>query len=204
VVVTANCNNCHFNLQGHGARRNDAEYCVFCHNPSLTDASTRATSTNPADLAQPPQALNFALMVHKIHTGVNLAAMGATYVEVSHNGRHVDFGAAFASVPASIPNTGVRYPAMSLTGEVHDTTNCAMCHANTSEANFPIGKNQVTDPQGLLNPAPATTSACTACHLNTSAFAHAVSETDPKFGESCNVCHATGAPFDVDVVHAGQ
>jgi hypothetical protein len=93
---------------------------------------------------------------------------------------------------------------MSPTGGVHDTTNCSMCHTGGSEGVLPIGKNPVTDPEGLLNPAPTTTSACTACHLNTSAFAHAVSETDPKFGESCAVCHATGMQFDVDVVHAGK
>jgi hypothetical protein len=79
-----------------------------------------------------------------------------------------------------------------------------MCHVNGSEANFPIAKNNVLDPQGLLSPAPATTSACTACHLKTSAFAHAVSQTDPKFGESCNVCHGPGTQFDVDAVHAGK
>ena len=46
-----------------------------------------------------------------------------------------------------------------------------------------------------MNPAPATTSACTACHLTPSALAHAVSQTDPKFGESCDVCHGAGAAF---------
>ena len=93
---------------------------------------------------------------------------------------------------------------MGPTGSVQDTTECSMCHTGGSEGVFPEGKNPVTDPQGLLNPAPATTSACTACHLNTSAFAHAVSQTDPKFGETCDVCHATGQAFDVDVVHAGK
>lgn len=33
VVATANCNQCHTNITGHGARRNDTEYCVMCHNP---------------------------------------------------------------------------------------------------------------------------------------------------------------------------
>jgi hypothetical protein len=69
---------------------------------------------------------------------------------------------------------------------------------------LPIGKNPVVDPQGLLNPAPATTSACTACHLNKSAFAHAAVNTDPQFGESCDVCHGTGAAFSATQVHAGQ
>ena len=93
---------------------------------------------------------------------------------------------------------------MGPTGATRDTAQCYMCHANNSEAVFPIGLNPVTDPQGLLNPAPATTSACTACHLNTSAMAHAVSQTDPRFGESCDVCHAAGTAFDVLQEHAGK
>ncbi len=160
---------------------------------------------NPADKALPPQGINFALMVHKIHTGLNLKAnYNQDYVVVGFGGSHNSFGVAFASVPASIPNTGVRFPAMGPTGAVQDTAECYVCHANGSEAVLPIGKNSVMDPQGLLNPAPATTSACTACHLNQSAFAHASANTDPKFGESCDVCHAAGAAFDATKVHAGK
>jgi OmcA/MtrC family decaheme c-type cytochrome len=192
VVALNNCNSrCHSNLELHGGLRNNTTYCVVCHNPSMTDYPVRPNATVASDKTQPNQAINFALMVHKIHTGVNLASFNQTYIVVGNGGSHNDF-------------SGVRYPAMSPTGQPHDTTNCSMCHVSGSEGVFPEGKNQVTDPQGLLNPAPATTSACTACHLNTSAFAHAVSQTDPKFGESCSVCHATGAAFDVDQVHAGQ
>jgi OmcA/MtrC family decaheme c-type cytochrome len=141
-----------------------------------------------ADKSQPNQAINFALMIHKIHTGVNLAA---DYTIVGYGGSHNNFN-------------DVLFPAMNPQGNPTDVTNCTLCHVNGSEANFPIGKNQVTDPQGLLSPAPATTSACTACHQKTSAFAHAVSQTDPKFGESCDICHGSGAQFDVDQVHAGK
>lgn len=205
VVSTANCNNCHVYLQGHGARRNDVQYCVFCHNPSDTDAATRASATNPADQAASPQAINMPLMVHKIHTGLNLAAnFNQDYIVVGFGGSRHDFGAAFAPVPSSIPNTGVRFPAMGPTGAVQDTAECYVCHVNGSEAVLPIGKNAVVDPQGLLNPAPATTSACTACHLNQSAYAHASVNTDPKFGESCDICHGTGAAYSATQVHAGQ
>ena len=93
---------------------------------------------------------------------------------------------------------------MGPTGAVQDTTQCYVCHANGSEAVLPIGKNKVTDPQGLLNPAPATTSACTACHLSQSSFAHAPVNTVPKFGESSDMCHGTGAAYDATQVHAGQ
>jgi OmcA/MtrC family decaheme c-type cytochrome len=179
-------------LELHGSLRNDVTYCVICHNPSNTDFTTRPTSVVAADQSLPNQAINFALMVHKIHTGINLQTQfNETYVIVGHGGSHNDFST-------------VLYPPFNNTGTPGDTTNCAMCHTNGSEAVFPIGKNPVLDPQGLLSPEPATTAACTACHQNTSAYAHAVSQTDPKFGESCNVCHASGAQFDVDAVHAGQ
>jgi hypothetical protein len=93
---------------------------------------------------------------------------------------------------------------MGPTGAVQDTAECYVCHTNGSEATLPIGKNAVVDPQGLLNPAPTTTSACTACHLNQSTFAHAAVNTDPKFGESCDICHGTGAAFSATQVHAGR
>src|SRR5215831_3400122 len=205
VVALSNCNNCHAFLEVHGSLRNNTEYCVLCHNPSNTDATTRAIAVNPDDKAAPPQGINFALMAHKIHTGLNLKNnFGQDYIIVGFGGSHNSFGTAFASVPASIPNTGVRYPAMGPTGAVQDTAQCYMCHVNGSEAVLPIGKNAVTDPQGLLNPAPATTSACTACHLNQSAYEHASANTDPKFGESCDVCHGTGAVYDATQVHAGK
>ena len=204
VVALSNCNACHAFLEVHGSLRNNVTYCVLCHNPSNTDTSTRPSATVAAQRSLPPQGINFAMMVHKIHTGANLEAnFNQDYIIVGFGGSQNDFGAAFASVPASIPDTGVRYPAMGPTGAVGDTAECYMCHAGGSEAVLPIGKNPVTDPQGLLNPAPATTSACTACHLNTSAFAHAVANTSTQFGESCDVCHGTGAAFSTTQVHAG-
>jgi len=126
------------------------------------------------------------------------------YIIVGHGGSHNSFGAAYASVPSSIPNTGVRFPTMSPTGGVGDTTKCYMCHVNGSEQNLPVGLNAVTDPQGMLNPSPATTSACTACHLTASAVAHAKANTSPKFGESCDVCHGAAGAYAATQVHAGQ
>jgi OmcA/MtrC family decaheme c-type cytochrome len=205
VVATANCNSCHAKLELHGSLRNNTEYCVMCHNPGNTDSSMRPSATNAADKAAPAQGINFAMMIHKVHTGTNLEVnFNQDYVIVGYGGSHNSFGATYASVPATVTNTGVRFPAMSPTGNPHDTTNCALCHVNASESNLPVGLNNVTDPQGLITSAPATTSACTACHLNVSAFAHASMNTDPKFGESCSVCHGAGAAYDPAVVHAGQ
>ena len=191
VVAMANCNKCHTYLEVHGDLRNNVTYCVICHNPENTDFTTRPSSTDPAQKAAPNQAINFALMVHKIHTGANLATFNTTYIVVGHGGSTSNFD-------------NVLYPAMGPTGATRDTAQCYMCHTNNSEAVFPIGLNPVTDPQGLLNPAPATTSACTSCHLKTSSMAHAASQIDPRFGESCDVCHAAGTAFDVLMEHAGK
>jgi OmcA/MtrC family decaheme c-type cytochrome len=192
VVDIAKCNGCHSALSLHGENRNQIEQCVLCHNPSENDSVVRVVATNAADKALPPQSINFALMIHKIHTGEKMATeFNTQYTIVGFGGSHNDF-------------TDVRFPVMTPTGGVGDTAKCYMCHVNTSEANFPIGLNNVTDPQGRISPVAATTSACTACHQNLSALAHAVAQTDPKFGESCDVCHATGAEFDVDKMHAGK
>jgi OmcA/MtrC family decaheme c-type cytochrome len=174
VVDVSKCNGCHAGLSAHGGNRNQTEYCVFCHNPSNTDRSS------------PAQAINFSLFIHKIHFGENLKAAGATYT-VSGN----DF-------------SEVRFPVMSNTGTPGDAAKCYMCHVNRSEASFPIGLNAVKNPQGLMSPMPATTAACTACHVQPSALAHALSQTDAKQGESCDVCHGADAEFAVAKVHAGK
>jgi OmcA/MtrC family decaheme c-type cytochrome len=191
VVDINKCNGCHSYLSLHGENRNQIEMCVLCHNPSENDSSVRGAATNPADKLLPPQSVNFALMVHKIHTGETMQSFNRTYIIVGFGGSHNDF-------------TDVRYPAMTPTGGVADTAKCYMCHITGTEANFPIGLNKVLDTQGPVSPVAATTSACTACHQSLSALSHAISQTDPKFGESCDVCHGAGADFDVTKMHAGQ
>jgi len=189
VVATANCQRCHVEFTTiHGGLRNQTEYCVLCHNPSNTDVARRSGSVNATDRTLPNQGINFNLLVHRIHTGENLAALGRSYVVVGFGGSHNDF-------------SDVRYPAMSPTGAAGDTRNCSMCHSSGSEQTLPLGKNQVTDPQGPINPVQAIASACTGCHADTPSAAHALANTD-SLGESCTVCHKTGAQFSVGSVHA--
>jgi OmcA/MtrC family decaheme c-type cytochrome len=202
VVAMANCQGCHTYLEVHGDLRNNVTYCVLCHNPSNTDITTRPTAPAPY-ATQPDQGINFALLIHSIHTGNKLGAAGSDYVVIGHGGAVEDFGAAWATVPSTITNTGVLYPAM-INGSVGDTPNCTMCHTGGSQDVLPVGKNNVTDPQALINPVPATTSACTACHFDTPTMAHAVLNTSAQFGESCTVCHGSGAAYDATTVHVGQ
>jgi OmcA/MtrC family decaheme c-type cytochrome len=191
IVDVAKCNNCHGFLSLHGENRNQIEQCVLCHNPSETDKGRRGSATVAADKAAPAQSVNFALMIHKIHTGEGMQETGNTYTVVGFGGSHNDF-------------SEVRYPAFTKQGHpgAEGTKNCAMCHVNGSEGKLPTGLNMVTNPQGLVPMTPPVTAACTGCHMAKSATAHAMLNTDPKLGESCDVCHGATADFNVNKVHA--
>ena len=188
IIAESNCNNCHVALSVHGGLRNNPEYCVMCHNPSNTDFTTRPNATVVADRALPAQGINFNLLVHRIHDGVNMKADKRTYVVVGFGGSHNDF-------------TGTLFPALTPTGNPLDLRNCSMCHVNGSEQVLPIGLNLVTDPQGPINPIQPVSSACSGCHTDLPAASHMLGNTT-ILGESCTVCHAAGAAFAVDQVHA--
>ena len=190
VVALSNCNGCHVSLQVHGSLRNNTEYCVLCHNPSNTDASTRATATVAADKAAPPQGINFNLLVHRIHDGINMQADNRTYIVVGFGGSHNDFSSTL-------------FPALSPSGEATDLRNCSLCHVNSTEMNdlTLTGLNPVIDPQGPINPIQPIASACTGCHTDIPTAVHALTNTT-SLGEACAVCHSSGADFAVDQVHA--
>jgi len=181
VVAETNCNQCHVHLTLHGNRRNDPQYCVLCHNPSDTDFSQR-----PA--GQAAQTINFAVMAHRIHDGVNVVKSGGKpYVVAGFGGSSHDF-------------SGILFPAMSPTGQATYLQNCSLCHTNGSEQNLPVGLNPVVDPQGWINPVQPASSACSGCHVSKPEASHFLGNTT-TLGEACNVCHAAGAQFAVDSVH---
>ena len=142
----------------------------------------------PADAAAPPQGINFSLLIHRVHTGVNLPAMGAGMTVVGYGGSHNDF-------------TDIRYPAFDPTGNPHDLRKCTMCHVGGSEQKLPVGMNQVMNPEGLISPVQPVTAACTACHADKPSSAHAMANTD-SLGESCTVCHGSQGMFNIGWAHA--
>jgi len=185
VVDIALCNACHATLSVHGENRNQIEMCVLCHNPSETDVSMR---TSAALKGTTPEAVNFSLMIHKIHTGSTLAANGQPYVIAAYGSSLVDF-------------SDVTFPAFDNNGGVGNVQACTMCHVNGSEQNLPTGLNNVTTPRGFINPTPAVTAACTACHSSKPEVSHAVANTT-QLGESCEACHSANSEFAPDKVHA--
>jgi len=197
VVAINNCNQCHSTLSEHGTLRNQTLYCVLCHNPSNTDASTRPSAVVAADKALPPQGINFNLLIHRIHNGVTLQADNRPWIVVGFGGSHNDF----TNGPGGTGLMGTQFPSMSPTGALADLANCSMCHLNGSEQNLPLGLNPVTDPQGPINPIQPIGSACTGCHADISTASHVLANTT-SLGEGCQICHGSGAAFSVSQVHA--
>lgn len=200
VIAEANCNQCHVALSVHGTLRNNPEYCVLCHNPNGTDAPVRGSAQVAADKALPAQGINFNLMVHRIHYGVNMQASGRNYTIVGFGGSHNDFTNPNDTASAT---KATLFPAMSPSGSTTDTQNCSLCHVNGSEQNDLALTNllPVTDPQGPLPSVQPFTSACTGCHVDIQTASHALSNTT-QLGEACNVCHGTGGAYAVQQVHA--
>ena len=76
VVSQALCAGCHDKLMLHGGIRQSVEYCVVCHNPTVTDAGVRKTG----DI---PESINFKTLIHKIHTGAELTT---DFTVIGHGG----------------------------------------------------------------------------------------------------------------------
>ena len=197
VVALANCNACHVDLMLHGGLRNNNEYCVLCHNPSNTDFTQRPNAVVVSERTQPFQGINFNLLIHRLHDGVNAATNPGgppkyPYIVVGYMGSSNDF-------------SGTLFPVMSPAGDATYMQDCAVCHTNGSEQNLPIGLNAVQDPQSWIqgatgNPVQPASDACSGCHVSEGESAHFLANTD-VLGESCNVCHGVGAQFAVDAVH---
>jgi OmcA/MtrC family decaheme c-type cytochrome len=173
VTTTATCNVCHARLWFlHGQNRDAIENCVICHNPSMTDAARR-----PAAQA-PPESINMATMIHRIHTGKDQPRDYTIYGfgNIPHNYNHVAMPA-----PAS-------------------AASCNLCHVNNSHREAK-GVLATVDPRGWLNPMQPTAASCLGCHASQEAASHALAHTT-TLGESCGVCHGPGKTYSVDKVHA--
>jgi OmcA/MtrC family decaheme c-type cytochrome len=144
---------------------------VVCHNPVETDVSRRPEAQGP------PESVDFALMIHRIHAG-NLQSRDYTiygFGNTPHNYNHV------------------RFP-----GEIANCENCHLPGTFTVPAKARLDK---ADPRGFLNPVKPATAACTGCHTSLDAASHALANTS-AIGESCGACHGEGKDYAVSRVHA--
>jgi OmcA/MtrC family decaheme c-type cytochrome len=184
IVKTETCNECHGQLRVHGSRI-ETKLCVTCHNPgSWVNAVT--TGTDP----QPRRAVDFKVMVHKIHAGEELPSVLA--------------GTKYKIGNSDYSNVVFPYSAVSL----GDTRACAKCHDGAKTAQGDNWKNVPSK------------AACSACHdgvyfgnapLNAwETESHIALAAAPPYNlvvgpdptdDTCIQCHGAGQPADIKVKH---
>jgi OmcA/MtrC family decaheme c-type cytochrome len=148
VVSTEKCAACHNNLNFvHGGTRGNTQECTICHNPTLTDGTSK-------------QSVNFAWQIHSIHRGESLTnpyVLGTTnYQEVRFPGDLRDCNTCHISGTYKVENVGAKAMVASPGGFTPMTAPisaaCQGCH-----------DDQATASHVLAN----TTSigeSCTVCH----------------------------------------
>jgi OmcA/MtrC family decaheme c-type cytochrome len=166
---TQQCNSCHNPLRAHGSRY-EIRLCTLCHTEAATD-----------DDHVP---IDFRVMIHKIHRGVNLPSV----VDGPPGANYTVAGETFAEKHEDGSVTGVAFP--------RAIQNCVVCHDNAPTAEFHRTK--------------PSTAACTACHDDVNPGLETTQAGEPgtnHFQErgypdgECNGCHEAeqGREYDITV-----
>ncbi|HLG96774.1 MAG TPA: OmcA/MtrC family decaheme c-type cytochrome [Bryobacteraceae bacterium] len=155
VVSMTKCNSCHQRLTFvHGGSRPNTQECVMCHNPTLTDGTSK-------------QSVSFATQIHSIHRGEALAnpyVLGTTnYQEVRFPGDLRDCATCHLSGTYQPDNVGAQAAVANPGGFVPSTgpiaAACQGCHDDKATAAHALSNTT------------ALGEACLACHGNNAAFA---------------------------------
>jgi OmcA/MtrC family decaheme c-type cytochrome len=175
VVANEKCGNCHGtfskDLSVHGNLRNRVEYCVVCHNRSVTDFARRVNAVDTG--ADPANAsIDLKRMIHKIHRGEALEAPALPRLRLRVRPKNYtahDFGE-------------VLFP-----GDLRD---CETCHvAGTQTLPLPPGVLPTletvvnTGAEQVVGSIPPVTAACTSPRLDPAA-AHAEANTTSAGAEA--------------------
>jgi OmcA/MtrC family decaheme c-type cytochrome len=154
IVDTAKCANCHMNLGFiHGGTRANVQECVICHNPTLSDGTSK-------------QSVNFAWQIHSIHRGENLAnpyVLGTTnYQEVRFPGDLRDCTSCHLAGTYLVENVGAQANVASPGGFTATTppisAACQGCHDDKATASHALANTTVLG------------ESCTSCHSASEQF----------------------------------
>jgi OmcA/MtrC family decaheme c-type cytochrome len=214
VVDIQKCDKCHGMLNLHGANRNDnINACVVCHNTEATDVTQR-NGTGIDGKAE--QSIDFATMIHSIHTGGPPANPFSTGIVV-----YAFTGAApGAGTPNPTDFRGVVLP------EGNSVGRCNICHAdsnplpNAADVGTVNGVTQITADaadQTTYKRTSRIAAVCSSCHGTELATAH-MQQNGAGFGvmqldidvaqtvagpgaETCALCHGKGQIADPALFH---
>lgn len=155
VVATEKCAKCHQNLQFvHGGTRSDTQACTICHNPTLSDGTSK-------------QSVSFATQIHSIHRGEDLTnpyVLGTTnYQEVRFPGDLRDCNTCHVGTSYRPENIGAAAMVASpggfapMTGPI--AAACQGCHDDKSTASHALANTS------------SIGESCATCHGANSEFA---------------------------------
>lgn len=161
MVATESCNSCHGELALHGGGRKEVGLCVTCHNPGSADANSGNT-------------VDFAQMIHKIHSGKTLPSVvaGGEYAIYGYRDTKHDY-------------SEVGFP--------QDIRNCRNCHDENNAAT-PDAGNWMMFP---------TAEACGSCHDDVNFVTGLNHEAGDRTNAECSTCHVGGESnqLRVDIAH---
>jgi OmcA/MtrC family decaheme c-type cytochrome len=155
VVSLAKCSACHQNLGFvHGGTRGNTQECVVCHNPTLTDGTSK-------------QSVSFATQIHSIHRGANLAnpyILGTTnFQEVLFPGDLRDCTTCHVNNSYQVDNVGAQASVASPGGFTPTTppisAACQGCHDDKATASHALSNSN------------ALGESCVTCHGINAQFA---------------------------------
>lgn len=167
AVSNTACLACHQQLAFHGGARTNVQYCVICHNPSSIDPSSGNT-------------LDFSVMIHKIHMGVDLPSTeaGTHYYIFGFENSINDFS------DIVYPQTDLSDNNSAVSGS--GTRFCTNCHV----------PNDPQAPQSADYQTVITAATCASCHDNidfaTGQGHDGIVATDAQ----CATCHGPTATLD--------
>ncbi len=134
VVALSKCSSCHQNLGFiHGGSRGNTQECVICHNPTLSDGTSK-------------QSVSFATQIHSIHRGENLTnpyILGTTnYQEVLFPGDLRDCATCHVNNSYQVDNVGAVASVASPGGFTPTTppisAACQGCHDDKATASHAL------------------------------------------------------------------
>ncbi|HEX6811274.1 MAG TPA: hypothetical protein VF384_06605 [Planctomycetota bacterium] len=221
VVTLANCNQCHTELRAHGDNRNAITNCLLCHTSGAEDRNTPGVANGT-----PGVAIDFKVMIHKIHSGSHLpSVLGVTtnpngtrkydatpqpYQLIGYQDAVTDFShVAFPAWPSfytSMPRDA-GYVTLSSTAQSLENTmrrapvECGKCHGD------PDGSGPLPAPrQGDIVYSQPSIAACSSCHDDWVPDHPYTSnmQTMPiqRDNGACTECHrVSGTPLDVMNAH---
>ncbi len=221
IVDNAKCQSCHVQLGSqptfHAGQRNDGPTCSFCHTTNQSSSGWAANAKDAFHSLHAGRVRTTPFMWHAVSATDSFADVEFPSRLNNCLACHVD-GTYDFSAPASAAAMDSMLWTTSASGNLMATTVSTSPYVAAQDYGLGFAYNAATNTEraaaGTTLVTSPITAACIACHDSNAAFSHmdlnggsfyvprsTVATGLLAVGESCMVCHGTGAVADIKVVH---